>query len=69
MSQYLLLRSKDRRLGLDSIVSASVEEKTSGTQVNSFSVGQRADVWDVTGFLVIFCENKIRVSQLWEHGN
>ena len=56
-------------MGRESIVSASVEGQTSGTRVNSFCVGRRTDVWDVTGFLGILCENKIRVSQLWEHGN
>ena len=57
--------SKDRRLGLESIVSASVEGQTSGTRVNIFYVRQRTDVWDVTGVLGIFCEKNIRVSQLW----
>ena len=38
------------RLGLESIVSVSVEVQTSGTQVN---------------FLGILCEKKICVSQLW----
>ena len=57
------------RLGLESIVSASVEVQTSWNRVNSFSAGQRADVWDATGVLGILCENKIRVSQLWEHRN
>ena len=49
---------------LESIVSTSVEGQTSGTRVNSFCVGRRTDVWDVTGVLVIFCEKKICVSQL-----
>ena len=34
MSKYFLRRSKDRLLGLESIVSASVEGQTSGTRVN-----------------------------------
>ena len=57
------------RLGLESIVSASVEGQTSGTRVNSVSFGGQADVWDVTGVLGIFFAKTIRVSQLWEHGN
>ena len=33
-------------MGCDSIVSALVEGQTTGTRVNSFSVGRRTDIWD-----------------------
>ena len=62
-------RSKDRCLGLESIVSALVEGQTSGTRVNILCVGRRTDVWDMTGVLCILFEKKICVSQLWELGN
>ena len=69
LSQYFQRRLKGRRLGLESIVFASVEGQTSRTRVNSFSIGRRAEVWDVTRVLGILFEKKIRVSQLWENGN
>ena len=46
VSHSELLRSKDRRMGRESIVYASVKGQMSGTRVNSFSVGRRTDVWD-----------------------
>ena len=56
VSQHFLRWSKDRRLG---------------PKPNSFIVGRQTDFWDSSQSIVlgIFCANKLRVSQFWEHRN